>query len=191
MWRMLSVMAVAVGETVPAPLENFDDVVRLYRPRVFRYILASLREHEAAENLTQECFVKAYQARGRFRGEASVGTWLMQIAVNLVRDHCSSSRFKFWKRTMRAGVDVSLAGDWIEDKKLSPEAAAVARQRVSAVWVAAEKLPEKQKTVFLLRFVEDMDVLEIAAATGMAEGTVKSHLYRALRTVRERTEAIR
>ena len=185
---MLSAMAVAVTE-VGAPLEDFDSVVRLYRPKIFRYILASLREHDTAENLTQECFVKAYQARGRFRGEASLSTWLMQIAVNLVRDHCSNSRLKFWKRTMRTGVDVSAAGEWISDRKLSPEAAAEARQRVAAVWIAAEKLPERQRTVFLLRFVEDMEVLEIAAATGMAEGTVKSHLSRALQTVRIRIEA--
>ena len=95
-------MAVAAGE-VGAPLKDFDSVVRLYRPKIFRFILASLREQDTAENLTQECFVKAYQARGRFRGEASMNTWLMQIAVNLVRDHCSNSRLKFWRRAMRTG----------------------------------------------------------------------------------------
>ncbi len=182
-------MAVAAEESGTAPLDDFDSVVRIYRPKVFRYILASLREHDTAENLTQECFVKAYQARARFRGDARVSTWLMQIAVNLVRDHCTSSRLKFWKRAMKTGVDVSTAGEWIEDRQLSPEAAAVARQRVAAVWSAAENLPERQKTVFLLRFVEDMEVLEIAAATGMAEGTVKTHLFRALQTVRIRIEA--
>lgn len=184
-------MAAQTGEMGAAPLQDFDSVVKMYRPKVFRYILASLREHETAENLTQECFVKAYQARERFRGEASVSTWLMQIAVNLVRDHCTNSRLKFWKRTMKSGVDIGTAGEWVEDRRISPEAAALARQRVAAVWGAAEKLPERQRTVFLLRFVEDMDVLEIVAATGMAEGTVKSHLSRALQTIRQRIEAIR
>jgi RNA polymerase sigma-70 factor (ECF subfamily) len=186
---MLSAMAVAAGEAGATPLEDFDSVVRLYRPKIFRFILASLRERDTAENLTQECFVKAYQARGRFRGDASVSTWLMQIAVNLVRDHCTNSRLKFWKRTMRTRVDVSAAGEWMVDRKLSPEAAAVAGQRVAAVWDAAGNLPERQRTVFLLRFVEDLDILEIAAATGMAEGTVKTHLSRALQTVRQRIEA--
>jgi RNA polymerase sigma-70 factor (ECF subfamily) len=184
-------MAIAAGEMEAAPLEDFDSVVRQYRPKVFRYILASMRERETAENLTQECFIKAYQARDRFRGEASVSTWLMQIAVNLVRDYCSNSRLKFWRRTMKSGIDASSASDWIADRKISPEAAAAARQKVAAVWEAAEKLPERQRTVFLLRFVEDMDVLEIANVTGMAEGTVKSHLFRALQTVRQRIEAVR
>ncbi len=57
---------------------------------------------------------------------------------------------------------------------------------VESVWMAAEFLPERQRTVLLLRYVEDMDILEIAAATGMKEGTVKTHLARALQSLRLR-----
>jgi RNA polymerase sigma-70 factor (ECF subfamily) len=188
---MLLGMPVAAGSMSADPLSDFDSVVQLHRPRIFRFLLASLRERETAENLTQECFVKAYQARERFRGDSSVATWLMQIAVNLVRDHFSSNRLKFWRRAMRSGIDVSTAGEWIEDRRLSPEASASARQRVAAIWSAAENLPERQRTVFLLRFVEDLEVLEIAAATGMAEGTVKSHLFRALQAVRQRMDGMK
>ena len=53
---------------------------------------------------------------------------------------------------------------------------------------AAAQLPERQRTVFLLRFVEDMELLEISAVTGMKEGTVKTHLFRALKTVRSAME---
>ena len=58
-----------------------------------------------------------------------------------------------------------------------------------AIWSAAAKLPAKQRTVFLLRFVEEMELLEIAEVTGMKEGTVKTHLFRALNAVRARLEA--
>ena len=57
------------------------------------------------------------------------------------------------------------------------------------MWSAASSLPLRQRTVFLLRFVEDMDLLEIAEVTGMKEGTVKAHLFRALQSVRARVEA--
>src|SRR5271155_5905969 len=89
------------SEVAPAPAgrdERFDDfeaLVEQHRPRIFRFILASLRNKESAENLTQDCFVRAFQARNQFRGEARAGTWLMQIAANLVRSHESSSRLKF------------------------------------------------------------------------------------------------
>jgi RNA polymerase sigma-70 factor (ECF subfamily) len=59
---------------------------------------------------------------------------------------------------------------------------------VQAIWTAAASLPGRQRTVFLLRFVEDMELLEIAEVTGMKEGTVKTHLFRALQSVRARLE---
>ena len=55
-------------------LEDLDAVLRLHRLRVFRFILVSLRDREAAETLTQDCFLKAYQARERFRSECSLET---------------------------------------------------------------------------------------------------------------------
>jgi RNA polymerase sigma-70 factor (ECF subfamily) len=170
---------------------EFDAIVQAYRPRVFRFLLASLRDRESAENLTQDCFIRAYKARHQFRGASSMATWLMQIATNLVRNHESSNRLKFWRRALRSGLDPADLRDWIPDQQLSPEAAAVAKEQVQAIWSVAAGLPERQRTVFLLRFVEDMDLLEIAAVTGMKEGTVKTHLFRALQSVRAKLEVTR
>ncbi len=175
----------SVSDHVAAGIEDLDSILRLYRPKVFRFILASLRDRDAAETLTQDCFFKAYQARNRFRHECSLDTWLMQIAVNLVRDYARNRRLQFWKRTQVFAKPVEGVQDWLSDGQHSPEAAALLKEEVRAIWEAADRLPEKQRTVFLLRFVEDMDLLEIATATGMKEGTVKSHLFRALQTVRE------
>lgn len=177
-------MATAVASS--RELEDFEAVVRLHWPKVFRFALASLRDSHAAETLAQDCFFKAYKARDGFRGEASVNTWLMQIAVNLVRDHARDRRLQFWKRARLTAVDVNAAARWIPDGGASPEVTALRKEQVQAVWEAAGSLPERQRTVFLLRFVEDMDLLEIAAATGMKEGTVKVHLFRALHAVRGR-----
>ncbi len=179
-------LASLAGESRPETLEDFESVVRLHRPRIFRFILASVRNRETAENLTQDCFVRAYQARQQFRGASSVATWFLQIAANLVRNHESSSRLKFWRRTLDSDADVADIGSSIPDRQQSPEAQAVAREQVRAMWSAAAHLPARQRTVFLLRFVEDMDLLEIAEVTGMKEGTVKAHLFRALQAVRAR-----
>ena len=166
-------------------IEDFDAVMRLYWPRVFRYALASLRDRDAAESLAQDCFLKAYRSRERFRGEASLSTWLMQITVNLVRDSMRNRRLRFWNRT-RAAPDFDLVSRSLADRGSSPEDAAVAKERVAAIWSVVETLSERQRTVFLLRFVEDLDLLEIAAVTGLREGTVKVHLFRALEAVRKR-----
>ncbi len=165
-------------------LDDFDALVRLHRPRIFRFLLASLRNRETAENLTQDCFMRAYKARDQFRGSSSPATWLMHIAANLIRDHETNRRLKFWKRQLRSDVELKDVSDWIPDRQKSPEALALAKEQVDAIWKASASLPERQRTVFLLRFVEDMDLLEIAAVTGMKEGTVKSHLFRAVQSVR-------
>jgi RNA polymerase sigma-70 factor (ECF subfamily) len=182
MERALSSGAVAVAaDESNKGFEDFDALVELYRPRVFRFILASLRNRETAENLTQDCFVRAYKARGQFRGGASVSTWLMHIAANLVRDHESSNRLKFWRR---ASTELSEAEYWIPDRRMSPEEIASAKEQVQSIWKATSKLSERQRTIFLLRFVEEMELLEIAEVTGLSEGTVKSHLFRALTVIR-------
>ncbi|HLH18876.1 MAG TPA: sigma-70 family RNA polymerase sigma factor [Bryobacteraceae bacterium] len=177
-----------LGENGAGELEDFEALVRLHRPRIFRFLLASLRDRETAENLTQDCFVRAYQARGQFRGGASVATWLMQIAANLLRDHESSGRLRFWRRMLRREADVADLGAAVPDRQQSPEALAAIEEQVRSIWRAAADLPTRQRTVFLLRFVEDMDLLEIAAVTGMKEGTVKTHLFRALQAMRARLE---
>ena len=81
------------------------------------------------------------------------------------------------------------AGEFLEWAHVHSKRYGTARQQVAAIWKAVEQLPEGQRTVFLLRFVEEMEILEIAAATGLKEGTVKIHLFRALKTIRARIAA--
>ena len=167
-------------------LADFDEVVRLYRPRIFRFLMASLGDRDLAESLTQDCFLKAYTARHQFRGDSSLATWLTRIALNLVRDHLRSRRMRFWQKTRDTAVDIVDVSDWIPDAACSPEETCLQQERVREIWRSVEKLSRQQRTVFLLRFVEEMELSEIAETTGMNTSTVKSHLYRALRVVRER-----
>jgi RNA polymerase sigma-70 factor (ECF subfamily) len=180
-------LGIAAGvENDATGIQDFDAVVELYRPRIFRFALASLRDRDAAESVTQDCFLKAYRAWDRFRGDSSLQTWLMQIAVNLVRDVGRNRRLQFWKRAQASAVDVDTASDWIPDQDLSPEARVVVRQQVRAIWNVLATLPETQRTVFLLHFMEEMNAAEIEAATGITRGAVKVHLFRAVHAIRER-----
>ncbi len=165
---------------------GFDSVIALYRSKVFRFAFASLRDRDLAETVTQDCLLKAHRASSAFRHDCSVETWLMHIAVNLVRDYGRNRRFQFWRRAAKRAESIDVSSAWLPGKERSPEHQAIMRQQVAAVWDAAGRLPEGQRTAFLLRFVEDMDILEIAAAMGVKEGTVKAHLSRALQAVRER-----
>src|SRR6185436_16766149 len=175
---------IAVSMDNPAlEIEDFDRLVEQYRTRVLRFVFASVRDMDLAETLTQDCFWKVYKNRSGFRGDCSMNTWLMKIAVNLIRDHTRSRRFQFWRTAQR--VHSEEIRDW-PDRSISPEEKAAVGEQVQAVWEATKTLSERQRTVFLLRFVEDLDIIEIAQSTGLTESTVNVHLFRAVRTIRKR-----
>jgi len=176
-------------DRVAAEGGDFDAMVRVWRPKVFRFALAWLNDSDAAETVTQDCFLKAFRSLDGFRRECSLETWLMQIAVNLLRDYRRNRRFQFWKRSCESSEPLEDARDRIAGTGKSPEAQALLDEKVRAVWQAAGNLPDRQRTIFLLRFVEDMDLIEIATATGLKEGTVKAHLFSAVRNVRRQMEA--
>ena len=81
-------------------------------------------------------------------------------------------------------VDTDEASQWLVSGERSAEQRMLARERVGQVWTAVKGLSERQRTVFLLRYVEERELSEIAEATGLSEGTVKAHLSRALCKVR-------
>jgi RNA polymerase sigma-70 factor (ECF subfamily) len=164
--------------------EEFARVVERHRPQIFRFLLASTRDLDLAETLTQECFLKAHRNWSNFRGESSAVTWLMRIAINLQKDHWRNRRMQFWRQTRTNAVDLDEASEWLPSGESSQEQKLLARERVSQVWRAVEGLSERQRTVFLLRYVEELELSEIALTTGLSEGTVKAHLSRALGRVR-------
>ncbi len=175
-------MTVATAEEMAA--QEFARVVERHRPQIFRFLLSSTRDIDLAETLTQECFLKAHRNWRQFRGDSTAMTWLMRIAINLQRDHWRNRRLQFWRKTQTNAVELDEASDWLPSGECSAEQRMIASEQVKQVWKAVEGLSGRQRTVFLLRYVEECELSEIAAATGLSEGTVKAHLSRALTRVR-------
>lgn len=165
-------------------LEDIDELVRIHRSSVLRHAWWLLKDRDLAESVTQDCFLRAFKARDLYRGQCSVRTWLLAIATNLVRDTTRSRGFRFWKHVSSAAVDVHELGSRLACRQQTAEANLLMREKLRHVWASVDGLPRRQRTVFLLRFVEEMPVSEIADSTGLNLSTVKSLLYRALRTVR-------
>jgi RNA polymerase sigma-70 factor, ECF subfamily len=164
--------------------ENFDEVIRQHQRRVYRVLCLLLKDPDAADALTQECFLRAYQKRGSFRGECQIETWLLRIAVNLAKDYGKNRRTSFWKRLI--GLEEARGnGSEFHESQPSPERALLAREEMEAVWTAVASLAQQQRTIFFLRFAEEMSLAEIAAVLSLSVGTVKTHLFRATAKVRE------
>jgi RNA polymerase sigma-70 factor, ECF subfamily len=179
-----AVEPITAGTAEEIAAEEFARIVETHRPQIFRFLLASTRDIDLAETLTQECFLKAHRNWGRFRGESSAMTWLMRIAINLQKDHWRNRRMQFWRQTRTNAVDLDEASEWLASGDRSAEQRMLAREQVAQVWKAVEGLSERQRTVFLLRYIEEQELSDIAQSTGLSEGTVKAHLSRALGKVR-------
>jgi RNA polymerase sigma-70 factor (ECF subfamily) len=177
------------GERLISELEDIDALVRLHRPKVFRFVAFSVSDRDAAESITQDCFLKAHLTRHQFRGDCSISTWLMRIAFNLVRDHTKSQKFRFWKNAAATAIDANDVSQHLASRAASAEEQLIAKEQVETVHRALQELSGKQRSIFVMRFVEEMGLSDIAAATGMSLPTVKTHLYRAVGAIRTRLGA--
>jgi RNA polymerase sigma-70 factor, ECF subfamily len=180
----------SVTEQAPAtPLDDMASIVATYEQRIFRFHLISIRDRDVAQSLTQDTFVRAWSARNTFRGDCSISTWLMRIALNLIRDHTRTDRFRFWKRVSETAIDVSDISSHVPHRDSSLESRLIATEQMALVWESVAQLSDRQRNVFLLRFLEELELSEIATITGLPISTVKTHLYRALATIRARHNA--
>lgn len=164
--------------------ENFEEIVQHHQRRVYRVIYLLVRDADIADTLTQECFLRAYQKRAGFRGECRIDTWLLRIAVNLVRDHSKNRRASFWRKLV--GFDEMEAAER-EPHAADPTAERVllAREQLDAVRNGLSSLSQQQREVFLLRFGEEMALAEIANVLGLQVGSVKAQLSRATAKLRQ------
>jgi RNA polymerase sigma-70 factor (ECF subfamily) len=177
--------------TLISELEDIDTLVRLYGPRLQRYVMFSIGDADLADSITQDCFLKAYQGRASFRGDCSVSTWLFSIANNLIRDQLRTKKFQFWRKARAQAMDVTELASFLPSEASSPETVLLAREKTKMVSEALEELSVNQRKVFLLKFAEEMDLDEISATTGMPVNTVKTHLRRAVLAIRGRLGGVR
>lgn len=149
----------------------FAALVRRHQDRVFGFILRMLDARDEAMELTQDVFVKAWQALPAWRPEARFSTWLLQIARNAALDQLRRRRVVQFA-PLDDGLDVA-------DGAPGPEERYASRQRQARLEHALQRIAAEHREILLLREVEDLSYAELAAVLGIAEGTVKSRLARA------------
>lgn len=147
---------------------------RLY-PRVYGFVLRRLRDPSLAEETVVDVFVELWKNAGRFRGESRPATWIFGIA----HFKCLAAS-RAARRSKRSAV-VATESEILEAMPdvIDTEDAAAARERVAHVKAALQALPEAQREVVELAFVDGLGYGEIAERLGVAEGTVKTRVSRA------------
>ncbi len=166
-----------IGRVLDGDTEAFAVLVKRHRPRVHRLGMSFFHDEEEADDFTQDVLVKAYTALASFKGRSLFSTWLLRIAYN------TAINSKKRRREMVAlESDIEVAdGTRVEEDHLRRETAQVVRD-------AMAQLPERQALCIELYFYYDMKYADISEITGFPVNTIKSHVFRAKRILRERLE---
>jgi len=161
--------------------EAFGQVYTIYLDRIYRYVFHQLNDKMAAEDLTEETFVKAWRAMGAFRGGTlSFSAWLYRIAHNQVIDH-------FRARQPHVSLDSEALGNAeIVDNIVDPEQEAERNLMQQEVLELVSYLPPDQKQLIILKFIEGLDNQEIEEITGKSQGAIRVMQMRALAALRQR-----
>jgi RNA polymerase sigma-70 factor (ECF subfamily) len=156
----------------------YAELVRRYQDVAFRVAYMTTRSAADAADAAQEAFVKAYYALPRFRAEAPLRPWLLRIVVNEARNRRRSARRRE-RLTLRVAADPASG-----DAAPSPEAGVLAGERRAEVLAAVSELKERDRQVIVYRYFLSLSETEMAEILGVAPGTVKSRLSRALARLR-------
>jgi RNA polymerase sigma-70 factor (ECF subfamily) len=156
----------------------FEQLVLRHQRYVFNLAYRVLGDYAEAEDVTQEAFLRVWRGLSGFRGQARFTTWLYRIVHNLCLNRLP--------RLRRELLQIEPPEEILANPAPSPPDLFDARERLAFLHAQLDRLPEKYRLVLTLRYLQEFSYAEIAAALDVPMGTVKTHLHRARRLLRER-----
>ena len=163
-----------VERAVGGDVEAFGELYGVYLDRIYRYIFYQINDRAMAEDLTEEVFLNAWRSIGKYKWRGQpFSAWLYRIARNHVIDHYRTSR----QHQMLEDNIMADTGD--------PEREVEGKQTQRRLLEAVSTLPEQQRQVIIMKFIDDMDNREIEEATGKSQGAIRILQMRALATLRQ------
>jgi RNA polymerase sigma factor (sigma-70 family) len=154
----------------------FAALVDRYQEKVYWLVRRFRNDHDDADDIVQEVFIKAYGALKGFRGESSVYTWLYRVAVNASLNSLRRERVREFFR-----LDEIL--EQRDEDQQAPDDAIEAQEQRTLIEAAIDTLPEKQKAVFLLRYYEELPYDEIARILKTSVGGLKANYFHAVKKI--------
>jgi RNA polymerase sigma-70 factor (ECF subfamily) len=167
-----------VGRACEGDEAAFEQLVLRHQRYVFNLAYRVLGDYAEAEDMTQEAFVRVWRGLSGFRGQAQFTTWLYRIVHNLCLNRLPGLR--------RELLQAKPLEEVVADPSPSPTDLFDTRERLAFLHAQLDRLPEKYRLVLTLRYLQHLSYAEVAAALDMPMGTVKTHIHRARRLLRER-----
>ncbi len=161
----------------------FNVLVERYQKRIYFAARKMVHgDHDEADEIAQDTFVKAYEALGTFRGEAKLYTWLYRIMMNAVIQRSRKSK-------TRQMVGLEDLENTLESAEPGPVDAMLRTETTKLIEMAIETLPPKQQRVFIMRHFEELPYEDISQVTGTSVGGLKANYFHAIRKIGEYLQA--
>ncbi len=160
----------------------FERLVRDYQGLCWHIVFRMVRHPEDARELCQETFLRVHQCLHQYRHESPLKAWIGQVAYSIALRHVGRRRLPMLDLELEEGGWAALEnlGDDVD-----VEASHASSQAAAQLHLAIEALPPLQRTILSLYHLEELSIPEIATITGLAPGTIKSHLFRTRLRLRE------
>lgn len=178
-----------IARTLAGDDSAFAILVERFQRKIYRVAFAITRDETEADTITQDTFIQAFTHLARFEGRAELETWLTRIAINRSRDWLRRRKFVSLFGLGKDGEPETMFEP--ADERPDAERQLASRQLRAAIDAAETKLSSQQKVIFRLRHYENLALEEIAEHLGLASGTVRAHLFRAVQKVRKELAAWR
>ena len=169
--------AVLAGDTAA-----FERLVRQYQNLVWHVVFRMVRQAQDAQDLCQETFLRVHRYLHQYRSESALKSWIAQVAYSVAKRHLERKRIPISEAP--ADADAPSPLDFVQDD-FDLEGAYIDQQSAGRLHEAIDCLPPMQRTILTLYHLDEMPIAEIATVTGLAEGTIKSHLFRSRKQLRE------
>ena len=157
--------------------EAFKGIVDTYSERLYWHIRRFLCSHEDTNDLLQDIYIKIWTALPSFRGDSQIFTWLWRIATNEVLNHLRKQKFK-----AMVSLDSSME---ILRKKIDDDPYFNGNELQRELHKAIQKLPEKQRIVFNMRYFDELKYEDISEITDTSVGALKASYHHAYNKIKE------
>lgn len=174
-----------VADVLAGRAGAFEQLVRDYQGLCWHVVQRMVRHPEDTRELCQEAFLRVHRSLHQYRFDAPLKSWIAQVAWSIARRHLERKRIPLVDAVDDEGA--SLLDNIGDGRDL--EGTAADDQVQAKLHAAIERLPPLQRTILTLYHLDEMPIGEIAGITGLAEGTIKSHLFRSRKRLREWLDA--
>ncbi|MCK1995065.1 RNA polymerase sigma factor SigW [Peribacillus muralis] len=174
-----------INQVVKGDHNAFGEIVEIYKDKVFQICFRILGNRQEAEDLAQEAFVRAFVNIRSFNIDMKFSTWLYRIATNLCIDRLRKKKPDYYLDAEVAGTDGLNMYSQLASNMAKPELEAESLELQETIQAEIMKLPEKYRSVIVLKYIEELSLKEISEILDLPVGTVKTRIHRGREALRK------